>query len=206
MTLAAFVAIYFVHLAAAVSPGPAVLLAARTSMREGMRNGTYLSLGIGIGTTMWVLCSLFGLTTLFKIAPNLLIGFKIIGAAYLFYIAYKMWKHAADPMHIQSSSRLPKSSSPLKLIRLGITTQLANPKTALFFGTVFFTLMPATTPVWLQALLVVIVFINECGWCIVISRIFSLETTRGTYLKLKKLIDRVCGGFLAVLSAKLVLT
>ncbi len=205
MTVAAFIAIYFVHLAAVMSPGPAVLLVARTALREGMRNGVYLSLGLGIGTALWMLCSLFGLTLLFNLAPAFLIGFKIIGAAYLLYIAYKMWKHSAEPLFLEGAEDLPQNSTPRELIRLGITTQLANPKSALFFGTVFLTLIPAATPTWLKTLLVLIVFINQCGWSIIISRIFSLETTRGVYLKLKKIIDRVCGGLLAALSAKLLL-
>ena len=53
MTLAAFVAIYFVHLAAAISPGPAVLLAARTGLREGFARGSWLAVGIGLGACIW---------------------------------------------------------------------------------------------------------------------------------------------------------
>jgi threonine/homoserine/homoserine lactone efflux protein len=126
MTLTALIAFYFIHLAAAMSPGPAVLLAARTALREGLKRGAYLSIGIGLGACLWALAALFGLALLFKVAPVLLIVLKLAGAAYLGYLAFKIWKHAPDPMETE----LPDGKdglSPIGLVWLGITTQLANP-------------------------------------------------------------------------------
>ncbi|WP_417244141.1 LysE family translocator [Celeribacter sp.] len=205
MTLAALAAIYFVHLAAAMSPGPAVLLAARTALRDGMTRGVYLSIGIGLGAVIWAIAALFGLALLFQMAPKLLIGFKLIGASYLLYLAYKIWKHAPEPMQTD----LPEGKtglSNLGLVRLGITTQLANPKPALFFGTVFLTFMPVDAPAWAYPVVLGIVFFNDTGWNIIVARIFSLERTRRVYMTLKTVFDRVFGGLLAALSAKLVLS
>lgn len=205
MTFAALIAIYFVHLAAAMSPGPAVLLAARTALREGLTRGMFLSIGIGLGAVLWAVAALFGLALLFKVAPALLTTFKIIGGAYLLYLAYKIWRHAPEPMNTDVDPA-KTGLSPVGLIWLGITTQLANPKPALFFGTVFLTFMPAEPAFWAYPVVLLIVFVNDCGWNIIVSRIFSLERTRRTYLNLKTAIDRVFGGLLALLSAKLVLT
>lgn len=205
MTLAALVAIYFVHLAAAMSPGPAVLLAARTALREGLTRAIYLSIGLGTGAVIWAVAALFGLAFLFQIAPRVLIVFKIIGAGYLLYIAYKIWKHAPEPM-VTEMPQGKENLSPLGLMRLGLVTQLANPKPALFFGTVFLTFMPADAPAWAYAVVLLIVFVNDCGWAIIVSRIFSLERTRRAYMSLKTIFDRVFGGLLAALSAKLVLS
>jgi threonine/homoserine/homoserine lactone efflux protein len=205
MTLAGLIAIYFAHLAAAMSPGPAVLLAARTSLREGMLRGTYLSIGIGLGACIWALAALFGLALLFQIAPTLLIVFKLIGAAYLAYLAWKIWKHAPEPLEDGPNVK-NQTRGPWGLIWLGIATQLANPKPALFFGTVFLTFLPPQPPLWVYAAVLGIIFFNDCGWNIVVSRIFSLERTRRIYLNLKSWIDRIFAGLLALLSMKLILT
>lgn len=205
MTLAAILGLYFVHLAAAMSPGPAVLLAARTSLREGMTRGAYLAIGIGLGACVWALAALFGLAVLFKIAPALLTTLKLAGAAYLLYLAYKMWKHAPAPLD-QELDTASKNRSPLALVWLGISTQIANPKPAIFFGSVFLTFLPPDMPAWGYALVLAMVFFNDCGWNIVVSRIFSLERTRRGYLNLKSTIDRVFGGLLAALSMKLALS
>lgn len=205
MTLAALVAIYFINLAAAISPGPAVLLAARTALCEGMRRGVFLSIGIGLGACLWALAALFGLALLFQIAPRLLVVLKILGGLYLGYLAYKIWTQAPKPM----DTTLPEGKaglSNLGLVWLGITTQIANPKPALFFGTVFLTFLPENPPLWATPVILGIIFFNDCGWNIIVSRIFSLDRTRRVYLNLKTLIDRIFGGLLATLSVKLMLS
>ena len=205
MTLTAFIAIYFVHLAAAISPGPAVLLAARTSLREGMARGFWLSVGIGLGACVWAVAAMFGLALVFALAPALLTALKFAGAGYLLYLAWKMWKHAPEPLdtEIEVSSR---GRSKLGLIWLGILTQLVNPKPAVFFGTIFLTFIPPDADVWVYAVILGIIFFNDAGWNVVVSRIFSLDRTRRGYLNLKTVIDRTFGGLLALLGAKLALT
>ena len=205
MTLAAFVAIYFVHLAAAISPGPAVLLAARTGLREGFARGSWLAVGIGLGACIWACAALFGLAILFRVAPALLTALKFAGAAYLIYLAYKMWRHAPEPLD-ERMSEVVSSRSSLGLVWQGIATQLANPKPAVFFGTIFLTFVPPHAPIWAYALILLIIFVNDAGWNVIVARIFSLERTRRGYLNLKTTIDRIFGGLLAALGLKLALT
>lgn len=205
MTLSALIAIYFVHLAGAMSPGPAVLLAARTSLQQGMWRGSLLALGIGLGAGIWALAALLGLALVFAMAPVVLIVLKVFGCSYLAYLAYKMWRDASEPMSMDVDAAKAQHSE-LGLIMLGITTQLANPKAAVFFGTVFFTFLPANPPLWGYIAILAIVVFNDAGWNIIVSRIFSLERTRKGYLNLKTAIDRCFGGILALLSAKIALT
>ena len=58
MTLTAFIAVALLHLMAAISPGPAVLMAARTGVTEGMRTGMFLAFGIGLGAVVWAAAAL----------------------------------------------------------------------------------------------------------------------------------------------------
>lgn len=204
MTLSAFVAIYFVHLAAAISPGPAVLMAAHTSLREGFARGTWLAVGIGLGACIWALAAMFGLALLFKIAPALLSALKYAGAAYLVWLAVKMWRHAPEPMET-ALPELAAARSNLGLVWQGIATQLANPKPAVFFGTIFLTFIPPQAPLWAYAVILFIIFFNDAGWNVLVARIFSLERTRAVYLGLKTVFERVFGGLLALLGLKLAL-
>ena len=55
MTFAAFLAVAFLHLMAAISPGPAVLMSARTGVTEGLRTGFFLATGIGVGGVIWAM-------------------------------------------------------------------------------------------------------------------------------------------------------
>ena len=68
MSLAGFLAVALLSLMAAISPGPAVLMAARTGVTEGMRAGAFLAAGIGAGAVVWASAALFGLALVFQVA------------------------------------------------------------------------------------------------------------------------------------------
>lgn len=205
MSFAAFFGIYMISLAAAISPGPAVLLAARTSLREGFARGAWLAVGIGLGACIWAVAAMFGLAILFRIAPTLLVALKVAGAAYLLYLAFKMWRHSAEPMSMELPEDDAKRSAPGQVWR-GIAAQLANPKPAVFFGTVFLTFLPPVLPFWAYGVILGIIFFNDTVWNVIVARIFSLDRTRAAYLGLKTLIDRIFGGLLGLMGLKLALT
>ena len=71
MSLAAFLAFAGLVLFAVVSPGPAVLMSARTGLTEGFRTGVMLALGIASGAVVWALAAMFGLHLIFDAAPSL---------------------------------------------------------------------------------------------------------------------------------------
>ncbi len=204
MTLTAFLAAWFLHLIAAASPGPAVLMAARTGVTEGFRTGAWLAVGIGVGAVFWAVAALFGLAVLFKAAPALLWGYKIAGGAFLCWIAWQMWRHAKEPLVMAEAGQTPRAA--WSAFRLGVVTQLSNPKPAVFFGAVFVgTVPPDTTLPWIGALLVVI-FLNEMICNIIVVRAFSFEGPRNAYARLKTGIDRTFGGILALLGVKIAAT
>lgn len=204
MTLAAFTAAWFLHLIAAASPGPAVLMAARTGVTEGFRTGAWLAVGIGIGAVFWAVSALFGLAMLFKAAPALLWGYKIAGGVFLCWIACQMWRHATEPLALQTEGQTPRSAR--SAFRLGVVTQLSNPKPAVFFGAVFVgTVPPGTSLPWIGLLLIAI-FLNELICNIVVARAFSFDAPRQAYARLKTGIDRSFGGNLALLGFKLAAT
>lgn len=203
MTLAAFIAVALLHLMAAISPGPAVLMAARTGVTEGLRTGAFLAMGIGAGGVIWAAAALFGLALVFQAAPSLLWALKIAGGVYLIFMAWGMWRGADTPLDMNAVSKTPRSAA--SAFRLGLWTQLANPKPAVLFSAIFIGTVPPGTPYWVIAALLAVVFLNETIWNILVARIFSLDRTRRAYISLKSIIDRVFGGMLALLGVKVAL-
>ena len=203
MSAGAFLAIALLSLMAAVSPGPAVLMAARTGVTEGMRTGAFLAAGIGAGAVVWASAALFGLTLLFQLAPALLLGLKIVGGAYLLWMAWHLWRDADLPL-VGDTGRPPRTAA--AAFRLGLLTQLANPKPAVMFPAILVGPVPPGTPLVVLIALLTVVFLNETLWNILVARIFSLDRTRAAYLRLKGGIDRTFGGLLAVLGVKIAVT
>lgn len=204
MTLAAFLAVAFLHLMAAISPGPAVLMSARTGVTEGLRTGAFLAMGIGAGAVIWAAAALFGLAVLFQAAPALLWAFKILGGLYLIYMAWGMWRDADTPLDMSDTGRPPRSA--LSAFRLGVLTQLSNPKPAVLFSAIFIGTVPQGTPAWVIAALLLVVFLNEAIWNTLVARIFSFQRSKAAYISLKTIIDRSFGGLLALLGLKIAAT
>ena len=188
MTLAAFLTVAFLHLMAAISPGPAVLMSARTGLTQGLRTGAFLAAGIGVGGVIWAAAALFGLGLVFQAAPAVLWTLKIAGGVYLVYMGVMLWRSAASAF------------------RLGVITQLANPKPAVLFSAIFIGTVPPGTAPWVIAALLTVVFLNETLWNIAVARIFSFNRSRSTYISLKSVIDRSFGGMLALLGIKIAAT
>ncbi len=204
MTFAAFTAAWFLHLIAAASPGPAVLMTARTGMTEGFLTGVWVAVGVALGAVVWAIAALFGLAVLFKFAPALLWGYKIAGGLFLIWIAWQMWSHATEPLDMAATGDVARSRA--SAFRLGLVTNLANPKPAVFFGAVFVgTVPPGTSLPWIAALLVM-VFLNEVICNAAVARAFSFDAPRRIYTRLKTGIDRSFGGILALLGVKIAAT
>ncbi len=204
MTLALFIAIVTLCLMAAISPGPAVLMAARIGLSEGLKTGAALAVGIGVGAVFWAGAALFGLSVLFEYAPFLLTALKLGGAVYLLLMALRMWRDANTPVISGQAPQTPRSL--WGAFRLGMTTQLANPKPAVFFGAVFVGMVPPETPAWVLGALLGCIFLGETLWNALIARIFSFEKTRRFYINMKHWIDRIFGGLLAALGIKIATT
>lgn len=203
MTAAAYLAFAVLSLFAAISPGPAVLMAARTGLTEGFRTGVALATGIGAGAVVWAAAAMFGLNLLFAAAPALLWLLKIGGGAYLIWMGIKLWRNAATPFNTTDTRPLPRSAA--SAFRLGLVTQLANPKPAVIFSAIFLGTVPQDTAPWAYVALLAVVFANESVWNTLVARIFSFEKTRTGYISLKTLLDRSFGGLLALLGIKVAL-
>ncbi|NNF24516.1 MAG: LysE family translocator [Rhodobacteraceae bacterium] len=204
MSLAAFVGIALLHLMAAISPGPSFIVAVRTSVAEGFASGAGIAIGLGLGAVIWATAALAGLALLFEYAPAFLTVFKIAGGAVLIWIAWQTWSHAGDPIAEPQIGALPRSAR--SAVRLGLLTQLANPKPAVFFGAVFVGLIPEATPVGVLAALLATLFTTETLWYILVARAVSLDGPRRAYGRVKSGIDRLFGGLIALLGAKFALT
>ena len=203
MTAAGFLAVAVLLMMGAVSPGPAVLMSARTGVSEGMRTGFFLALGIGLGAVFWAFLALSGLAALFRVAPTVLWAFKLAGGLYLIWMAIGMWRHAADPLP-DTSGQPPRSAA--SAFRLGLITQLSNPKPAVVLSAIFIGTVPPDTPLWVLATLLTFLFTVETLWNTLVARVFSLPATRRAYVGAKSVMDRSFGTLLALLGARIAAT
>ncbi|QMU57364.1 MAG: LysE family translocator [Boseongicola sp.] len=202
MTLTALLTLAGLQALIAISPGPAAVLTIKTAASEGVRAGLAISLGLAIAIVIWASAALAGLSLIFEVAPFLQTTLRFIGAAFLIWIAISMWRHAPDPM---PEAKTGPETSLSRLVRLGIYTDLANPKALAYFTAVFTGLLPIDPTLRDAALILVTVFTVEFIWYATVSAVFSRDTPRRAYGAAKSWLDRVFGGILALLGIRIAL-
>jgi threonine/homoserine/homoserine lactone efflux protein len=187
-----------IQLLAVISPGPSFLITARTAVAQSRADGLKVALGLGAGTVIWSSAALLGLNAVFHAVPVLFMAMKVAGALFLLYIAFMIFRHAAEPLKIDGSGE--RLANPFLK---GFLTQIANPKVAVFFGSIFIAMLPAQVPPWMVLALIAIVTINEVCWYSVVALFFGAGPVRSFYLRAKAWIDRVTGLFLGALGLRM---
>ncbi len=119
------------EIALSLSPGPAVMLVIACGLAHGARRSTYASLGILSANAIYFAISATALGAVLVASREFFIAVKWIGAAYLVYVGLSALFGRSSPITVSNSgarSRLPRD-----LYLAGLTLQLANPKTLIFF-------------------------------------------------------------------------
>jgi threonine/homoserine/homoserine lactone efflux protein len=150
-TLAAFIV---ACLALNITPGADLMYSITTGAANGPRAAVAASLGINLGVVVHIVLAAAGLAALIATSSVLYEAIRYIGAAYLLWLAYSMWR-AAPPEASQA-----KAAPWKRIVRNGFLTNLLNPKTALF---IFAFLPQFTDPekgaIWAQIAVLGAVFV-----------------------------------------------
>lgn len=203
--VSAVFAILVALLLGAMIPGPSFVLVARNSIGLSRGDGLATALGMGVGGIFFGSIALAGLYTLLLAVEWLYIGLKIAGGVYLVYIAWNIWRGASQPMTVDDeAANHPRNAS--KSFWVGLTTQLSNPKTAIWYGSIFAALLPQHPPLWCYFVLPPLVFAIEAGWYTIVALCFSSRRPREVYLRARKWIDRTAAAAIAALGLRLILT
>lgn len=81
----------------AYTPGANNLLSMSNAIRLGFRRSFRFNLGILAGFTLvMTVCAIFS-TALFALLPKVKLVMQVLGAAYMLYLAWKIWKTALKP-------------------------------------------------------------------------------------------------------------
>ncbi|NNC95401.1 MAG: LysE family translocator [Chitinophagales bacterium] len=128
-TLLPFVSATFIL---ALMPGPDNLYVLVESLNKGRRNGVAVSLGLASGVMIHTLAAALGLSVIIGESEAVYFLFKILGAAYLFYLAWKAWNEKG--IESAGSSYMETKRDPFFImVRRGFIMNVLNPKVSLFF-------------------------------------------------------------------------
>ncbi|MCH9020106.1 MAG: LysE family transporter [Proteobacteria bacterium] len=198
-TLAIIAALY---LAAKASPGPIFFVLSRYSMAGLRRSATLIAIGITTGSTVWAVMSLMGLSMVLMQTGWLYAALKIAGGAYLLYLGATMLLSSSQPAADTPVSTVDTMSA-AKALRIGLLTSLTNPKSGVFWTSVFLVAFPPDAPAWMYPTTVCMITAMSFAWHMMLVTVFSWQRIRTVYVRIKRHIDRLTGTILILFGIRL---
>ncbi|QSS96488.1 LysE family translocator [Psychroflexus sp. ALD_RP9] len=111
-----------------LAPGPDIIFVLSQSIAGGFKRGVIIAAGLVSGIIFHTSLLAFGVSTLLIEFPQFFFTLKLIGAGYLVYLAYQVYKSPS------SEIKLSKSTKSLNnYFKKGLIMNLINPKVSLFF-------------------------------------------------------------------------
>lgn len=110
-------------------PGTGVLYTVSTGLFIGRKASFFAALGCTLGIIPALLASALGLAVIFHTSAIAFQIVKYVGAAYLLYLAWKMWR-ASSPLSVNEEQSIKNYSG---IILKGFLLNILNPKLSIFF-------------------------------------------------------------------------
>jgi threonine/homoserine/homoserine lactone efflux protein len=118
----------------AISPGPDNIFVLIQSITYGKKQGMAIVCGLISGCIIHTSFVAFGLSTFIKSNTELLFVLKLLGAGYMLYLAYIVFK-STDVIKTNATST--KNKSLVDLFKQGFIMNVINPKVSIFFMAFF---------------------------------------------------------------------
>ena len=171
----------------ALTPGPDNLFVLFQSMFWGWRAGFMITLGLCTGLLWHTFIVTIGVAALIAASQTAFLVLKLVGAAYLLYMAWQAWR--APPV-FASGETAPSRSSDLQFYRRGILMSATNPKVSIFFLAFLPQFArPEAGSVTLQLLTLSAIFIVSA--LVLFNLIAAFSSFAGRYLKRSALAQQV---------------
>jgi threonine/homoserine/homoserine lactone efflux protein len=114
---------------AAGSPGPSIAAMVARVLTTGLKDVLPFLLAMWIGEAVWLTLAVAGMTAIADALGPFFMVLRYAGAAYLLYLAFRMW---FAPKQV-GSEQLPSPQRPWKMFGAGLAVTLGNPKIMVFY-------------------------------------------------------------------------
>lgn len=167
-------------LIASLSPGPATLAIAGTSMERGRVQGVVIALGIFSGSITWSVSAAAGIGALMLVNLWVFEVIRYFGAGYLLFLAFQAARGALSDRQLNTRAVQGR----LRRVYLqGLLLHLTNPKAVLFFGSIYTIGIPPGAQ--LSQLLTVMVSLAVISFSVFVGYALLFSTPLATKLYLQ---------------------
>lgn len=180
---------------AAASPGPGIAALVARVFGHGLGGAGAFVLGLILGDVVWLAVAVLGLAVIAQTFYGVFLVIKYVGAAYLLYLAYRMWTAPSATHEIKADLR---TAARARLLLGGMAVSLGNPKVVVFYLALLPSLVDLTQVGWVG-------FIELAGICVAILAIvlgaYALAAARARTMfrspRAMRLLNRTGGTLMA---------
>jgi threonine efflux protein len=156
-----------------------------------------------LASLLWVTLSLAGLGVLLLQAGRLYGLLRLLGAAYLVYGGTRMLAAALR----RRGDREPAVPSTAQRTRsaflAGLLTTLSNPKSAVFWTSLFIVAVPPAAPAWFYGAILIIVAVQATAWYAFVALALSTGLARRFYRRARSGLEGLAGAVMIAFGLKL---
>ncbi len=115
---------------AVATPGPGMTAIVARALGTGFRATLPMVAGLVIGDLVLLTAAVFGLAAIAQSFGLVFTVIKYLGAAYLLYLAVKLWTTKAEGLNVEATKGVDR---PWRTMMSGLSLTLGNPKTIVFY-------------------------------------------------------------------------
>ncbi|WP_372642178.1 LysE family translocator [Ancylomarina sp.] len=201
-----FLAIISISIFMAISPGPDFFMVSRNSIVYNKTAGIYAAIGISLAIWLHVAYSIAGLAILISKSIFLFSIIKYIGAAYLIFIGFKtIFSKSSIKKNIVQNKKVNQVSK-FESFKVGFITNALNPKTTIFFLSIFTQIVNVDTSLVLQIIYGAIISLAHFIWFYSVAYFFSHPLILSKFQRYQKRIETFVGAALIIFGIKVAFT
>lgn len=190
---------------AVASPGPNFLLVSQAATTVSRRNALFVVAGILSSNVTWCAAVLLGLSAVFQAAPILHTAAQYLGALYLVYLGICLWRAPGNSGLSAASAPLLRRPSDRNAFMRGWYVGMSNPKSLVYFSSVFTVFLPAGSSTTHEALALLVVTLNTVAWYGMVAFTLSQPRVRSRFVRWQSVINRIAGAVIGILGARMLL-
>ncbi len=201
-----------IHFMALITPGPDFFLMTQVAVSHSRREALMTVLGVTIGVAIWAIVALLGLHVLVEKFPWIQTILFAGGAMYLTYLGILLIKSGYTQIKAPKQALAEMLDNPLEegispqdlpikhysrknLFFKGLFTNLSNPKSLIYFGSVFVIFVGDHISNVMRIEIFSLVVIETFLWFCVVVLLFSLPKLKAMYQRAGGYIDGIAGIF-----------
>ena len=190
-----FISLAILGVLIVISPGADFILVLKNSINHGRKAGIWTAIGVSLAICIHIGYSILGISYLISQNELLFSSIRYAGSAYLIYLGLKGIFTANARLEAVKTDK--KDIKSLQYLAQGFLCNVLNPKTMLFFLSIFSQVISPDSSDNSSALIYGLYMVALHGlWFSIVAILFTSNTLQAYLLRMNKRLNQVCGAAL----------